>query len=167
MDKVYGMLGVPSTGESIFSSVLALNYAGTGTRATNAARYSQPVINQGSAIMYFDSAELGAQFLIQEAGVYFISAWGTGASGSTELGIYLNPTLLDTNPNGFSISPLVSKRQDVVLGRAAQFSGGNASCPKVSICVPLHKGDIIQIANVGGTNPNIYSGVCVTKLAPL
>jgi hypothetical protein len=122
---------------------------GFGSVNTAIRRYLNTRTNQGSDIIYADSASLGSSFTINTDGVYAISVSEQSNSTSTWIGITLNGT--QNTLSVFSINPA-----DVLS--IATNQAGNGYPAFCSWTGYLPAGSVIRPHTYGSPVGNILSG---------
>lgn len=148
--KVVGMtIGATSggggfAGDSFFK---VNNGNGHGSTDNRVRRFDTVVGSAGSDISHSTTAANGTRFTINTAGLYYMSYSDRYGSGSVELGITLNQTLLTT---GTSSNPV-----GLVLAATTTPSGNWSQCSAVYY---LEVGDVIRASTSGsadssGTTP--------------
>lgn len=126
-------------------------HSGNGHGSTNTCirRYTTTKANVGSAIVYADSATLGASFTIQAGfgGLYAIGMIDVSVSGQTLIGTSKNSTTLST-----SIATIASSQR--VAFSASGFSASNFPTTVFAV-VRLAAGDVVRPHTNSATNSTL------------
>ena len=147
-------LGTDGTNVSWIDSAVGnhqvLVCAGNGRGSTNTCirRFTTVRTNVGTAIVYSDSATLGASFTISLAGIYAIS-YADYAASMQPLGISLNSTQLTTTVTSIAAAD--------VLGFT--YCLGNGVSNTVTVLARLSPGDVIR-PHEGGVNNAVQASHC-------
>ena len=128
------LLKVPAV--TAVQSMVRLNTAnGYGSTNTRIRRFSVVVTNQGSDILYADSATLGASFTVNTSGVYAIG-YTENFTTSDQLGISLNTTQPTVNISGITDADRLAYVYTPSLANTCGYVGSTLYLPAGSVIRP-------------------------------
>ena len=127
---------------------------GNGSTNTKINRYTNAMINTGTAITYADSAANGASFTINEDGVYSMTMSGE-SGGSNPFGISLNSSQLTTDIQSITAVDRISMEEGAGSGLVGSHS----------VTMPLSENDVIRSHDNGNMSSTIYSTFHISKVS--
>lgn len=126
-----------------FSEVIVDSGNGHGSGSTKIRRFTNTRLNVGTSITYADNSTTGGAFTINDDGVYAVNWNDKIGSGSAQLAITVNDSVVTTNAS----TPL-TYAQGL---RSYSTAGGSGEIGHVSWTGALYAGDILR-AHSNGAN---------------